>query len=70
MEDNNFEKYNGLFDDDGNPINPNLINTPSLCLTCVNNDDPYEEVLCNLLRYGQRNEDTFICHAYKKKSMI
>jgi len=67
MDKDNFKKYNGLFDDDGNPIDPNLIKKPGLCLTCVNNDDPQEEVLCNLLRYGQQNEDTFICHAYRKK---
>ena len=56
----------GFFDDDGNEINSDLIKKPSLCLTCVHDDDSNEELLCNMTRFDQRNENDFICFAYKK----
>ena len=54
------------FDDDGTEVNPDLFPKPPLCLTCRNNDDRNEEVLCNLTRLDQRHEDEFICYAYRK----
>lgn len=54
----------GFFDDDGHPINPDLYPRPALCLTCKKNDQPEEEVLCQLNRLDQRHDDQFICHAY------
>lgn len=57
----------GFFDDDGNEINTDLIKKPSLCLTCVHDNDPNEEILCNMTRYDQRNDKEFICFAYRKK---
>ncbi|MDX9782877.1 MAG: hypothetical protein RBT35_07870 [Bacteroidales bacterium] len=58
----------GIFDDDGNEINPDLIKKPSLCLTCLKNYQPgiEDEMLCNLNRYDQRNDDNFKCGAYEK----
>ncbi len=58
-------KIAGFFDDEGYEINTELIEKPSLCLTCVKNNDPNEEFLCNMTRYDQRNEKEFICYAYK-----
>jgi hypothetical protein len=43
-----------------------LIKKPSLCITCTNNDNPNEELLCNMNRYNQRNDKEFKCFAYKK----
>jgi hypothetical protein len=62
-------KICGMFDDDGYEINADLIQKPSLCITCQNddNDDPEEQILCNLNRYDQRNEKEFKCGAYRKK---
>jgi len=57
----------GFFDDDGYEINAELIKKPSLCLICVNDDNPNEEMLCNMTRYDQRDENEFKCFAYKKK---
>ena len=62
------DKIHGFFDDDGHEINTELIKKPSLCLTCVNDNDPNEEILCIMTRYDQQEEKTFICHAYKKKN--
>ena len=59
-------EIHGLFDDDGYEINSELIKKPSLCLTCVHNDDPNEEFLCNLTRFDQQGEQEFKCFAYKK----
>lgn len=56
----------GFFDDDGFEINAELIKKPSLCLICANNDNPDEEILCNLTRYDQRDSEDFKCFAYKK----
>ncbi len=53
------------FDDDGNELNPNLISKPQLCLSCVKNNMQSEEVLCNLNRLDQVNENEFKCYAYK-----
>jgi len=60
-------KIAGFFDDDGYEINTDLIKKPSLCVTCINDDNPYEEPLCNMTRYDQRDENEFKCFAYKKK---
>lgn len=59
-------EIHGFFDDDGYEINSELINKPSLCLTCVNDDDPNQELLCNMNRFDQKDEKEFKCFAYKK----
>lgn len=43
-------KIAGFFDDDGYEINTELIKKPSLCIICANNDDPNEEIMCNMNR--------------------
>jgi hypothetical protein len=62
-------KIAGFFDDDGYEINTDLIPKPGLCLTCQKNDDddPEEELLCNMNRNDQRNDKEFKCYAYEKK---
>lgn len=60
-------KICGIFDDDGYEINTELIKKPALCLTCVNNDNANEEILCNLTRFEQRNDKEFKCFAFRKK---
>lgn len=57
----------GIFNDDGDDINTELIKKPSLCLICVNDDNPNEEILCNLTRFDQKNDMEFKCFAFKKK---
>lgn len=61
------KQINGFFDDDGYQINTELLKKPSLCLICVNNDNPNEEMLCNMTRYDQKDENDFNCFAFKKK---
>jgi hypothetical protein len=58
-------KIAGFFTDDGHEINMDLIKKPSLCISCVHNDDPNEEMLCNLTRHDQQDSKEFICFAYK-----
>ncbi len=58
---------NGYFDDDGNKLNPDLIPKPDLCLSCTKNEDPNEEILCNLNRLDQDGDSEFICFAYEQK---
>jgi len=53
--------------DDGTEFNPNLIPTPSTCLTCRKNADPKYEIPCNLTRADQ-HDAIFICFAYTPSS--
>ncbi len=55
-----------FIDDDGYEINSELIKKPSLCLTCVHDDDPNEKLLCNMNRFDQKDDKEFKCFAYKK----
>lgn len=63
MDDN---EVSGYFDDDGTELNPYLYPKPQLCLSCKKNDDPNEEILCNLNRLDQRDETEFKCFAYEQ----
>ena len=60
-------KIAGFFDDDGYEINTDLIKKPSLCLICKNDDNPDEEMLCNMTRYDQKDDNDFKCFAFIKK---
>jgi hypothetical protein len=62
------QEINGLYDDNGNKINPALIPVPGLCITCRihNSSDWEDDVLCSLNRYDQRNSGDFKCGAYEK----
>ncbi len=56
------------FDDDGNELNPDLIAKPDLCVSCAKDGDPKEEMLCNLNRLDQEeDEGEFRCYAYTPK---
>jgi hypothetical protein len=59
-------QIHGFFNDDGYEINTELIKKPSFCLTCVNDDNPNEEILCNMTRYDQKDDNEFKCFAYHK----
>lgn len=59
-------EIHGFFSDDGHEINMDLIKKPTLCLTCIHNDDPNEEMLCKMNRHDQRNDQEFKCFAFKK----
>ena len=60
-------KIAGFFDDDGYEINTDLIKKPSLCITCINDDNPKEEMFCNMVRYDLKDENEFKCFAYKSR---
>jgi len=64
------ERKDGIFNDDGNRINPDLIPMPDLCATCAQNDsrDPEESMLCNLSRVDAQGEDVFLCFSYHPNS--
>ena len=57
------------FTDDGVELNPNLYPKPLLCLSCKKDDydDEDEEILCNLNRLDQLEEEEFECFAYENK---
>ncbi len=61
------EHISGYFHDDGTPFNPDLIPKPQLCLSCINDEDENQEILCNLTRLDQKNEKEFKCYAYLNK---
>ncbi len=55
------------FDDDGNELNPDLVPKPIMCVACAKDDDPNEEMLCNLNRLDQKDEETFGCAVFEPK---
>ena len=61
------KKIHGFFNDDGTPMNPDLVSKPSLCVMCKNDNDPSQETLCMLNRMDQQGESDFRCDAYQPK---
>jgi len=61
------DEFSGIYDDDGNKINPDLIPKPSLCVSCKKDEDPAEEILCLLNRADQQDDPEFHCYAYEPK---
>jgi len=55
------------FFDDGTEYNPDLYPKPNLCLICEKDNDPNEEMLCNLNRMDQYGNKNFKCFAFQKK---
>ena len=37
------EKNQGFFNDDGTPVNPNILSKPSLCISCRYDEDPEQK---------------------------
>jgi len=62
------DEIDGFYDDDGTKIDPNLIPKPGLCISCIHDDDPSEEMLCTMNRIDQMNKSEFKCDAYKPTS--
>ena len=60
-------EINGFFDDDGYEVIRNLIKKPSLCVACLNDDNPDEKIFCDMTRYDQKDEEDFTCFAYKAR---
>ncbi len=60
-------KTAGFFDDDGYEINTDLIKKPPLCIICKNDNNPDEELLCNMTRYDQKDEEEFKCFTYLER---
>lgn len=59
-----------FYNDDGTEINPDLVPKPSLCVSCRNDDDPTEEILCILTRADQQDQVEFQCFAYVSKGDV
>lgn len=48
-------------------MKPDFMAKPSLCASCAKDDDPNEEMLCNMNRLDQQGEKDFKCFAYEPK---
>ena len=58
-----------FYDDDGNEMNPDLLPKPDLCVSCRKDEaGGMEEILCQMNRLDQSDEDTFRCDAYEPKT--
>ena len=67
--ENEEEDISGIYDDDGNKLNPDLVPKPGLCLLCRKDNDPREEMLCTLNRLDQADdEEEFQCGAFEQKT--
>jgi hypothetical protein len=62
------KEINGLYDGNGNKINPLLLPVPGLCTICKSYDaDDWEEnLVCNMNRFDQRNSGNFKCDVFEK----
>lgn len=62
------EEINGIYNDDGTRVDIDSIPIPGLCITCKSYfvDDWEENLMCNMNRNDQRDEDEFNCGAYDK----
>lgn len=67
IDDMDPTKITGFFDDDGYEINSETIKKPSLCIICKNDDDPAEDMFCNMTRNDQKDAIEFQCFAFRKK---
>lgn len=67
IDDMDLTKIAGFFSDDGYEINPDLIQKPSLCLLCKNDDSADQEILCTLTRMDHKDGEEFVCYAFCKK---
>jgi len=67
IDEMDITEIDGIFDDAGYEINTDLIPKPSLCITCIKDDDPDEELFCNLTRSDQMDSDSFECYDYCHK---
>ena len=68
-EEEYMEDMSGLYDDNGNKIEPDSIPVPGLCIICQNYDssDWEENLLCMMNRNVQKNKPKFKCGAFVKK---
>jgi len=59
----------GYFSDDGTEIDPTTVPLPSLCLSCLKNNNATEEVPCMMNRMDQmketKNGEMFLCFSYE-----
>jgi hypothetical protein len=62
------QEINGIFNDDGTPVDLDSIPVPALCISCKSyfTDDWEENLLCTMNRNDQKDDDEFICGAYDK----
>lgn len=61
------DNNSGYYNDNGEKLDPNLISKPSLCTMCKKDDDPKEEILCDLNRLDQTDSEEFKCYVYEPK---
>ena len=54
------ERIHGYFNDDGTPVNPDLMPKPGLCATYRKDDQPDQEAACHLIRMEQQGEERFV----------
>lgn len=64
MNDNMSDFYN----DDGAPVNPDIVPKPSLYVSCLHDGNREQETLCMLNRIDQQNTKDFKCFAYRQKN--
>jgi hypothetical protein len=63
----------GYFSDEGIEVDQTTVPTPTLCLSCLKNNDAIEEVPCMINRMDQmketKNGERFLCFAYEPNDL-
>ncbi|MCD6090475.1 MAG: hypothetical protein J7J72_03150 [Bacteroidales bacterium] len=67
IQEDSLEEINGIYNDDGTKVDPQTIPLPALCIICKKYqiDDWDENLLCQMNRHDQRNDDEFKCGAFE-----
>ena len=62
------EEINGIYNDDGTMVDLKTIPVPGLCVVCkkYQTEDWDENLLCQMIRNDQKDEDSFECGAFDK----
>jgi len=59
----------GYYSDDGTEIDQTTVPIPTICRSCLKNNDATEEVYCMINRMDQmkeiKNNEKFLCFAYE-----
>ncbi len=51
------DDISGYYDDDGEKLNHNHASKQDLCTSCRKDEEESEEILCNLNRFDQADEE-------------
>jgi len=56
----------GFYNDDGTKLDPSKVIMPKKCLSCIHFKDPFQHVMCTMVRFDHVEGAEFSCGSYEK----